>query len=135
MPLSREQILEAEDLQTVEVDVPEWDGTVLVRGLTGQERDEYEVALLEFRRGPKGERRAEMRWENARAKRLVRCCVDATGTRLFSDDDVIRLGRKSGAALERVFKQARTLSGLSGGDLEELVEGFGPAQSEGSTSG
>ena len=46
MRLSRDDILKAEDLTTEEVDVPEWGGTVLVRGLTGRERDEFEASVM-----------------------------------------------------------------------------------------
>ena len=37
--LSKSAILCANDLQTEDVDVPEWGGTVRVRSFTGRERD------------------------------------------------------------------------------------------------
>lgn len=37
--LTVEQILDAEDLLTAVVDIPEWNGKVKVRGLTAQERN------------------------------------------------------------------------------------------------
>ena len=46
MRLSREDILKAEDLPTEEVPVPEWGGSVLVRGLTGRERDLFETSMM-----------------------------------------------------------------------------------------
>ena len=45
MGLTRDQILAVSDIQTEEVHVPEWGGTVLVRGLTGAERDEFEAGM------------------------------------------------------------------------------------------
>ena len=39
MILNREQILAANDVKTRIVDVPEWGGSVIVRGLTSLERD------------------------------------------------------------------------------------------------
>ena len=41
--LTRDEILESEDLATETVSVPEWGGSVIVRALTGTERDAYEA--------------------------------------------------------------------------------------------
>ena len=40
--LTQEQIRAASDLKTEEVYVPEWGGSVLMRGMTGTERDAWE---------------------------------------------------------------------------------------------
>jgi len=77
--LSKDDILHAEDLRTEEVDVPEWGGTVLVRGLTGRERDEFEGSVLE-QRGQK----TVTNTANVRAKLAVKCVVDDTGQRVFA---------------------------------------------------
>ena len=45
--LTRDAILEAEDIETEEVAVPEWGGNVLVRGLSGTQRDIWEQGLVE----------------------------------------------------------------------------------------
>ena len=44
--LTRDEILGADDLKTESVKVPEWGGTVLVRELTGAERDEWEASVV-----------------------------------------------------------------------------------------
>lgn len=128
--LSRDQILGAEDIGTEDVPVPEWGGTVRVRGLSGRERDAYEAAMVQI--SANGARRVTM--DNIRAGLVARSVVDAEGNRLFSDEDVKALGEKSGAALDRVWDVARRLSGLSEEDVEELAEGFGDAPSAASTS-
>src|SRR4051812_29809096 len=83
MALSRDQILEAKDLETREVDCPEWGGSVLVRALSGRERDAWEASLVQMR----GKQQVPQ-MGNVRAKLVVRCCVDENGERLFSDADV-----------------------------------------------
>lgn len=118
--LSRDQILGADDVEFADVAVPEWGGTVRVRGLTGAERDEYETEITRIRGSS-----VEMRLQNARAKLVVRACIDSTGDRLFTDADVAALGKKSAKALNRVWNIARRLSGLSAEDVEELVQDFG----------
>lgn len=127
--LSREQILEASDVQTVECHVPEWGGSVLVRGLSGSERDRYEQSIT-IRRGAN----QEINIQNARAKLVALCVVDSSGAKVFSQSDVSLLGAKSAAALQRIFDAARKVSGLSDEDMDELTEGFENGRSDDSIS-
>jgi hypothetical protein len=113
--LSRDQILIAPDIKTVEIDVPEWGGSVLVRGLTGAQRDKFEMSILEIR----GNKRI-MKTEDIRAKLVALSIVDDAGAVVFTDSDIRALSDKSAAALTRVFTIARTLSGLADEDIEEL---------------
>ncbi len=115
--LTRDQILNANDLVYEDIDVPEWGGKVRVRALTGAERDRFEAAILE-QRG----RGVRVRLENARALIAAMSIVDSEGNRLFSDRDVQALGQKSAAALDRVTTVAMRLSGLGPDDLEELTK-------------
>lgn len=122
--LTKQQILAAEDIHTEMVAVPEWGGDVLVRGLSGAERDLFEDRII-VREGKK--KRVELR--DVRAKLAAICMVDEQGARLFSDAEVASLTRKSAAALQRVFEAAQRLSGLTDDDVEELEKnsGSGPA--------
>ena len=102
MRLSRDDILKAADNEPEEVDVPEWGGSVLVRGMTGRERDAFEVSLMQPGRGG----RKVLDPANVRAKLVARCVVDDDGGRLFTDADVAELGGKSAAAVDRVYAVA-----------------------------
>jgi hypothetical protein len=128
--LSREQILGASDRKTEDVEVPEWGGTVRVRSLSGSERDAYEAGIVQLR----GDGSRKFTLENARARLVSLALCGEDGERLFSDADIAELGKKSAAALERVFDKARHLSGLSEDDVEELAQGFERAPSGASTS-
>lgn len=114
--LSRDAILEADDLKTEDVNVVEWGGTVRVRTLTGSERDELEAAVTRVRGT-----NTEVNLDNFRAKIVAMSVVDEDGKRLFKMDDVKALGQKSGTALNRVFAVAQRLSGLNPADVEELT--------------
>lgn len=118
-PLSRDAILSVADVQTETLHVPEWNGTVIVRGMTGSQRDAYEASLMVGR----GQNQ-QINVKNARAKLVVRCLVDENGKQLFSDEDVNALGAKSGAAIKRIFDVAARLSGLSDDDLTEMTQTF-----------
>ena len=109
--LSKEQILAAKDCKTETVDIPMWEGSVVVRGLSARDRDEYEESLI------KGKKR---NMSNARAKLFVKCVIDDSGDLMFNDRDVTPLGAKSAAALDLVFGVALRLSGMNATDVEEL---------------
>lgn len=124
--LTREAILGVDDLQVEVVEVPEWGGSVRVRGLTGAERDAFEASIID-QRGKKS--RVILR--NIRAKLVVLSVVDGENESLFNEGDVKALGSKSASALQRVFNVAQRLSGISDEDVEELAGNLGDGQSEG----
>jgi hypothetical protein len=130
MRLSKDDILKAADNTPEEVDVPEWGGTVLVRGMTGKERDAFEVSLMTPGRGG----RREVNPVNVRAKVVARCVVDDDGNRLFTDADAAELGDRSAAAVDRVYAVAARLSGMAEGDQEQMTRDFALADGDGSSS-
>lgn len=127
--LSRDQILNADDLKTKDVHVPEWGGEVRIRALTGEERDRFEASTVQTR-GSKTKQNVE----NFRARLVSLCIINEDGLRTFSPPDVKALGKKSVAALQRVFNACNELNGLSDEDVEELTEGFEGEATEASTS-
>lgn len=111
--LTKEQILEAEDIVVERVKVPEWGGELFIKTMTGTERDEFETIILD-------EKKKE---RNVRAALLSMCIVDENKARMFSGPDaIVALGNKSGKALERCFKVAQRLSKLSDKDVAELED-------------
>lgn len=126
--LTRDQILTTEDLPFEDVEVPEWGGTVRVRTLTGTDRDQFEGSMRPDKKG------AKPKADNVRAGLCAASIIDETGQRLFTPDDVSKLGMKSAKALDRVFDVAARLSGLSEDDVKEMSEDFDGAQSGDSPS-
>ena len=127
MFLTREQILESLDLPMRDVEVPEWGGTVRVATLSAFDRIEWEQQTF-----PNGEVDSK-RYATAL---VARCVVDENGTRLFTDDDIEALGRKSLRALNRVRDVATRLNALTGSDVDAMEKnsGAGPAGSDTSNS-
>jgi hypothetical protein len=123
MTLTRDQIFAIDDLPTETVEVPEWGGSVIVRGLTAAETDDYELSSVVER--AKGSKDAVISLANLRARLVVRAVVNEAGERLFSDDDAERLGRMSGLAVGRIFPTAQRLSGLSRKAMEEIAGNSG----------
>lgn len=119
--LTRADILQADDLPRELVEVPEWGGSLYVYSMTGTERDAFEDSTTEIRQVGRGKPTVKHRFDNIRAKMCARCIKDEDGVRLFTEEDVEALGRKSAKALDRVFAVAQRLNGFSQEDLEELA--------------
>lgn len=132
MALGRDQILNADDTDLITVNVPEWrdpstgDDTVLVRPLSGNDRDDYEAG--NWRRGRDGAMKLDLRGSRARLAAVA--IVDSDGRVLFTRDDVKALGRKSAAALDRVVDAARDASGLDDDTVEASADSFDEATLE-----
>lgn len=122
MALSRDEILAMDDIKTVPVTVPEWNNeVVLIRGLTGAQRDEFEAT---------NRRNGDQNLNNIRARFLVRCIVTENGTRIFADQDAAALGKKSSAAIDRLWDVATDLNGSSEKATEEMEGNSGTTGTE-----
>lgn len=128
--LGRDQILGADDLQTKDIPVLEWGGDVRIRMLTGEQRDAFEASLVEMKKD--GSQKRNM--DNVRARLAALCIVNEANEQLFTKADIGQLGRKSAAALQRVFNACQEFNGFTDADVEELAEGFEPAPNGASTS-
>lgn len=112
--LNKNAILAVVDLPTELVAVPEWGGEVYVRGMNGIERDQFELSIMGSDK--------KQNLENIRARLVALTVVDEQGERLFTDDDVTALGRKSATALNRVVEVAQRLSAIRNDDVEQLTK-------------
>jgi hypothetical protein len=120
--LGRDDILNADDIVYEEVPVPEWTkngkaGVVRVKALAAIERDDFEKSLV---LGTIGNKNTKIDTSNIRAKLCARAIVGRDNQRLFTDNDVMRLGAKSAAALNRVYEVAARLAKITEEDIEEL---------------
>src|SRR5262249_26575385 len=132
--LSKDAIFAARHLPAEEVHVPEWadengDDVVFVRGMTGAERDLWEMSQYVERDGQMVSDQA-----NATAKALVKCIVDAEGNRVFDDRDANELGSQTAAALMRAWRVARRLSGMGPEAEAEKARDFPAATGSDSSS-
>lgn len=130
MQLTKDQILEANDLKTEVVDVPEWGGTVRVRTMTGADRDAFEASLMHIQAD--GQRKPDL--SNMRGKLVALTLVDDVGNLMFGMPDIDRLSLKSASALDRVFAVAQRLNGLGVVAEAEAAKNSQPGPSEGSIS-
>jgi hypothetical protein len=133
--LSKAAILACEDLPTTDVDVPEWGGTVRVKGMTGAQRDAFEDSLFIDVPSADGKTIARKQdTKNIRAKLVAASLVDAEGAALFTQAEIDTLAQKSARALSRVFEAAQRLNGMTPEAKEEAKNASAPGQSGASTS-
>lgn len=117
--LTKDEILAMDDLEIQLVLIPEWKNKcVYVKGLTGTERDEFEenVYLSKLSDG------SGNNFKNFRSKLVAMTACDESGNRLFTLNDTEVLGKKSAAALERIYKVAEAISGFRKKDVDELTK-------------
>lgn len=97
-----------------ELYIPELDRKVLIRYLSGQERDAYEASIVVG----KGQNMT-VNMRGARAKLAALCLANPDGSRMFEDGDVKRLAGLPAIVLEQIFDRARKINGLTGEDTDE----------------
>ncbi len=112
--LTKEQILKQEDLKSQVVSVPEWGGEVRVCVMSGFARDRFEASIS----GKNG----KMDMTNIRAKLAANTLINEEGNLLFNEEDIVKLGQQSCAALDRVFAAAQKLNLVSNTDIENLAK-------------
>lgn len=107
MSALRESILTADDLPTEEFPVPEWGVTVLLRGMTAEQR----AMMFENHSDPES---GDLDTVALYPAVLVRCMYDPeTNEPIFSEADIGPLNRKSAKVVERVANACLRLSGMT----------------------
>jgi hypothetical protein len=120
--LTRQDIVAAQDIETETVEVPEWDGAVIVRMMSGADRDRFENSLTTVR----ADGRHEANLTNMRSKLVAMCAVDEQGRPLFGPDEIDDLAKKSAAAIERLFVVAQRMNGLAPENVADAIKNSAP---------
>lgn len=113
MALTAEQILAADDLGLVKVNVKEWGGDVFIRVMTVGELDGYQQEWAANK---------QTGVDNFRSKFLARCLCDEQGNRLFSDEQIAKLAGKSAKVVSKLFDKAAAHNAITEKDVEELAK-------------
>ncbi len=126
--LNREQILTAQDIKTVDVDVPAWGGTVRLAEITAADRNNLQSMTLDSDNKPRPLREIS---DIMTFNLVAMCLMDEDGKRPFMIDDgkgglmpdadgVKALGRKNAVALNKVYQAADRLNGITGAAGDEI---------------
>lgn len=120
--LDKAAIMAASDTKLEKVHVPEWGGDVYLKTLSGTERDTFEDAY------------SQEKMKNFRSRFLALTLCDKSGERLFSDDEVEVVGKKSASVINRLFEKAWSFNAFRNEDVEAMGKDSPSDQREGSTS-
>ena len=102
-------ILDADDLPTKELEIPEWGVTVTVKAMDGETRGRFAMSATD-----EDGNRDEQAYIQSSARLAAMVLVDPeTKELIFTAEDVPALARKSAAALDRISQVAFSISGLT----------------------
>ena len=105
--LSREEILNAKDLETREVEIKEWHGSVLVKALSGKKRSDILQTCIDDK--------GKMDLNKLYPALLVAGCIEPE----FKKADAEALNEKNSGAIETVCKVISSMSGINQEDVED----------------
>lgn len=100
--LTREDILARAKPRTRQVEVESLGGTVTLRAITANERDQLEMFIQK--------QRGNLRGVRARMVRL--CCCKEDGSPLFQEGDETAIGELDGSVLEPLIAHCMELCGV-----------------------
>ena len=115
MALTATEILNAQDAQVIPLEVPEWNGSVFIRTLTGAERDRLEI-MFKNMGGGSGDGATVKSWRAEFASLVI---SDESGNRIFDDKQIEELAKKNGKVLDRITDAGLNHNGLTEGAIEE----------------
>lgn len=125
MALNKGQILQLDDIQRKEIEVPVWDATVIIRQLSRGQQDEYmrrrftNSAMKHSGGGQELDSKVDLFGHDAWL--VAQAVCDEDGNRLFSNSDVKELEKKNGEAIGFIAVEIVKFSGMSK-EVEELEE-------------
>lgn len=117
--LTKKQIISAEDIQLIPIEVPEWQGTVYLKSISGKERDYFENIIFDTNSS------TTVRLKNFRARFLVKSICYKDGTLIFTDEEAETLGAKNGAVIDRLYEKAQEISGMRKKDINQMGNASG----------
>ena len=110
--LTRDQILEAEDLTLKRVEVPEWGGDVFVRTLSAGQLEDLQARIKDNEGG-------ELTDTELVAYVVAETCCNGKGALYFTREDTDALMGKSPKLLTRVGDEAMNLNLLTMGSRDD----------------
>ncbi len=112
--LSKDAILNFDDQQTEIIPIPEQGDEVTIAVMSCLARDRFEASLIGTN--------VETNMQNIRSKLVAASMVDEDGELMFSNADILKLGKKSSVALDRIFSAAQSLNKITDAEVDELAK-------------
>lgn len=121
MLLTKEQINEADDRPTLELEIPMWDGSVLLKTLSAAQKDNFDASIID-----KDGNATKL--SNLRARFASLVLVDEGGEPLYTEQQAAQLGNKSSAALGLIWDKGREFNKMDADAVKDAEENSEAAQ-------
>lgn len=120
--LTRDQILAAKDRASQVISVPEWGGEVTITAMTARERCTVDAEFVRIGHLPDSSPERVSGIRDLQLRMVAFCLTDAEGAPLFTQDDVVELGKKSPQVIGRLADEVTILNGLAAKATEDAAK-------------
>ena len=126
--LNFDDIVASQDKEYQDVDVPEWGGTVRIATMSGEDRDRWELSMMQA--DDSSERGFKLNFDAYSRVRLVAMClVDDNFNRIFvTKEQIEKLSQKSGKVMDLLYDVAQRVNGITDEDIDDLEKNSESAQ-------
>ena len=126
--LNFDDIVDSQDKEYQDVDVPEWGGTVRIATMSGEDRDRWELSMMQA--DDSSERGFKLNFDAYSRVRLVAMClVDDNFNRIFvTKEQIEKLSQKSGKVMDLLYDVAQRVNGITDEDIDDLEKNSKSAQ-------
>ena len=126
--LNFDDIVASQDKEYEDVEVPEWGGTVRIATMSGEDRDRWELSMMQA--DDTSERGFKLNFDAYSRVRLVAMClVDDNFNRIFvTKEQIERLSQKSGKVMDLLYDVAQRVNGITDEDIDDLEKNSVSAQ-------
>ena len=107
--LTKQDILNSQDFELIELEIPEWGGKVYLRPFSLEQRERLEVA----------QKNPDATVHSLMGLTVAMSICDEDGNLLFTPDDVDTLKQKSSKAIQDIFSSVTELNGFSDKNADE----------------
>ena len=126
--LNFDDIVASQDKEYEDVEVPEWGGTVRIATMSGEDRDRWELSMMQA--DDSSERGFKLNFDAYSRVRLVAMClVDDNFNRIFvTKEQIEKLSQKSGKVMDLLYDVAQRVNGITESDIDDLEKNSVSAQ-------
>ena len=128
--LSREQILEAKDIQTKVISVPEWGGDIMIKQLSAKEYNDITMSMVNIRKmaakqiSKKNSDNVEdaineSAIKNQKILLIVKSVVDENMKPLFTEADMELLYQKNTNVVDKIIAEIEEFNSVSTEDTKK----------------
>lgn len=133
--LNRNQILEAKDIKTKDIEVPEWGGTIRIKQLSAKEYNDITMNMVNIRKMAAKQLSSrknanenledainELAIKNQKILLLIKSIVDENMKPLFTEADMELLYQKNANVIDRIIAEIEEFNSVSTEDAKKNLD-------------